>query len=184
MIKKNIILYSLIFISLISCTTREHLVHLYNRPETQQIQEHTKNNTPHLLQPGDLLYIKILSLNQDIDKLFNLESGTNTTVSGNASIFLKGFTIDNKGYVKIPVIDTIHIAGMDVFAAEEKIQKSVNKYFNNSTLIIKLLNFQISVLGDVRNPGQFTVFQNEISVFEALALAGDATEYGDKKILS
>lgn len=163
-----------------SCVSRKNTIYLHNRDNSKEITEHTKVTKTHKVVPGDILYVKILSLNPDITELFNIESSKQNSGSNDvASLYIKGFFVSDSGYIKLPIIDTVKVVGLSLTEAEQKIQVEVDKYFKNSTLIVKLLNFNISILGEVNRPGSFDIFKNEITIFEALARAGGVKDHGN-----
>jgi len=180
---RYLIIYT-VLISLIfsNCTSKKNIVYLENRSENNDAIQYNKNSIENKLQPGDVIYVRILSVNKEINDLFNLDnSASRTNITSETSINLQGFSINPDGYIRLPIIDTIKVVGLTVFEAEDVIQKSVNAYFKNATVIVKLLNAKISVLGEVNRPGSFIVYRNELSIFEAIALAGDVNQYADKK---
>jgi polysaccharide export outer membrane protein len=140
-----------------------------------------KQNTEPLLQIGDIVYVRIVSINKDINDLFNLDNNANLAGASDAQISLKGFTINNDGTIRLPVIDTVSIGGLTINQAEQVIQKRVDVFFKNATVILKSLNNKISVLGEVNRPGSFVVARPEINVLEALAMAGDVGQFGNKR---
>lgn len=178
--KISLLVFIVSTIILNSCVSREKTIYLHSRGTSSETIEHQKNNIKHKITPGDILYIKILSINPDITELFNIESSnTQSTYSNGASLYIKGFFVNDSGYIKLPVIDTVQVAGLSLNDAELRIQTEVDKYFKNSTLIVKLLNFNISVLGEVNRPGTFEVFKQELTVFEAIARAGGVQDYAN-----
>ena len=180
---RYLIIYT-VLISLVfsNCTSKKNIVYLENRSENNAAIQYNKNSIENKLQPGDVIYVRILSVNKEINDLFNLDNtGSRTNITSETSINLQGFSINPDGYIRLPIIDTIKVVGLTVFEAEDVIQKSVNAYFKNATVIVKLLNAKISVLGEVNRPGSFIVYRNELSIFEAIALAGDVNQYADKK---
>jgi len=165
-----------------NCTSLENIVYLENRPVNDDVIQYNKKSTENKLQPGDVIYVRILSMNKEINDIFNLDNtGARTNITSETSINLQGFTINPAGYIRLPIIDTVKVAGYTVFEVEDIIQNTVNSYFKNATVIVKLLNAKISVLGEVNRPGSFIVYRNELSIFEAIALAGDVNQYADKK---
>jgi len=182
MVRRIFILLSLVSIIFSSCTSRKSLVFLENRSLDPNKVEYTKSNITNTLQPGDVVYVKILSINQDINALFNLDnSSSQGNITSETTISLKGFTINPEGYISLPIIDTIHIKGLTIFDAQKKIQQTVDSYFKNATVIVKLLNSKISVLGEVNRPGNYMINRNDVTIFEAIAMAGDIGQYGDKR---
>lgn len=163
-----------------NCTSRKKLVYMNDHPKGDTVMTFNQNDLSVILQPGDVVYIRVLSIDKETSGLFNLDvAGSSAT--GEVSTALKGYTIDEKGIIHLPVIDTIHVAGLTISEAEKTVQKHIDGYFKNATVILKLLNTKISVLGEVNRPGTYSILRNSINLFEALALAGDITDYGNRK---
>ncbi len=165
-----------------NCASRKKMVYMNDHPKGDTVMTYPQNYLNVILQPGDVVYVKVLSIDQETSALFNIDAmtgGGNTT--GEVSTTLKGYTIDEKGYIRLPVIDTIKVAGMTISQTEQLVQQKINGYFKNATVILKLLNTKISVLGEVNRPGTYSILRNSINLFEALALAGDISDYGNRK---
>lgn len=167
-------------LSFFSCTSNKNLVYLRGIQSNDSLAFPKKNVDPQL-QIGEVLYVRIISINKEINDLFNLDNNTNLSNASDASISLKGFTINSNGYIRLPVIDTVLVAGLTITDAERVIQERVDMYFKNATVILKSLNTKISVLGEVNRPGSFVLAKSEINVLEVLAMAGDVNQYGDKR---
>ncbi len=169
-------------ICLSSCTNRRHIAYLTSIEHDTITREYALRSVDHKLSVGDIIYVKIMSSNTDISTLFNpSDYGIGGYGIGSSSSFLKGFMIDPDGNINLPIIKSIKIAGMTVAEAERKVQQVVDEYLNNTTLVFKLLSFNVNVLGEVRDPGTKEIYQARLNVFEALAKAGDIKETGDKK---
>jgi len=167
-------------LSFFSCTSNRNLVYLRNIDSRDTVM-FPKQNVEPLLQIGEVLYVRIVSINKEINDLFNLDNNTNLSNASDASISLKGFTINSEGYIRLPVIDTVLVNGLTITDAEKRIQERVDTYFKNATVILKSLNTKISVLGEVNRPGSFVVAKPEMNILEALAMAGDVNQFGDKR---
>jgi polysaccharide export outer membrane protein len=72
------------------------------------------------------------------------------------------------------------VQGLTVGEAQELVQKKINDYFTNATVILKMVSFRVSVLGDVQRPGSYFIYNNQITLLEALATAGGPNEFADK----
>lgn len=183
--KPHILLFSAIIFIAASCTSRRHLVYLKNIEGNTTTKEYTLQNVEHHLVKGDIVYLKILSTNKDLSDLFNpsdfgMSNYSPTSGSGMLS-YLKGFMINDSGNISIPIIKTIKIEGLTINEAERMIQQKVDEYLNNTTLIVKLLSFNVNVLGEVNSPGTKEVYQSKMNILEVIARAGDIKETGDKK---
>lgn len=164
------------------CTTNKNLVYLNNLPDGYETISVEKAYEEYSLQTGDMVYVRILSINKELNELFNIDNNmAQNAYVNDVSINLRGFTIDQNGYIRLPIIDTVKIKDLKISEAEALIQNKVNDFFKNATVILKPLNNKISVLGEVNRPGQFVMYKNSINVLEAIAMAGDVNQYGNKK---
>ena len=135
----------------------------------------------HLFQPGDVLHVKVLGVNEESFGLFNIETNANNTQTTSANLYLNGFTVDSKGYIEIPTLGKILVLNENIENVKNIIQKKADEFLANSTVIVKHINFEITILGEVNRPGTYTVFKQNITIFEALGLAGDMTDYANRK---
>ena len=127
------------------------------------------------------MYIKISGLDEETYKFFNKESSDRQYMSNNASIYLNSYAVDDSGYVNFPFIGKILVKNLTIEQTKELIQKNVSEYLNQATVFVKLVNYNITLLGEFKNPGIYTVYNDKISIMEAFGLAGDLTDYGNRK---
>jgi polysaccharide biosynthesis/export protein len=146
---------------------------------TKQLQNNS--NTEYLLQPADVISIVVKSLDPTNSELFNLQVHQNYGNLNGNTMFLSGYTLDNEGNVKLPFLGQVNVANMSVHDAEKKIQVEVDKYLRNATVIVKMVSFKVAVLGEVRNPGHYYIFNARANVFEGLGMAGDINPVGNHK---
>src|SRR5690606_30412809 len=107
---------------------------------------------------------------------------TNSSLSLNdAALYVNGFSVDKAGNVQLPTVGKVKMLGLTVGEAQELVQRKINDYFANATVILKLVSFRVSVLGQVQNPGTYFVYNNQITLLEALSQAGGPSEMGDKR---
>jgi polysaccharide biosynthesis/export protein len=175
---RKILCYLLLSIVIPSCISKRELVYMQN--------ENLKNNTPthfntsyqeYKLQPNDVLSIKVLSVQPELTEQFNIINPNNAFgISGPSSLFLSGYSIDKKGNIRLPILGEVQVAGLTPNEAEERIQKDLDRYINDATVVLKLISFKISVLGEVRNPGYFYIYNEQANLLEGLGMAGDLTQ--------
>jgi polysaccharide export outer membrane protein len=127
-----------------------------------------------LIQKNDLLSIRVYSTaigsEPLIDAPYNLvDLGT-----------VAGFLVDVNGNIEYPQIGVIHVEGMTKEQLAELIKKKFQGQLNNPSVIVRFLNYRITVLGEVGGPSTFSVPTENITILEALGLAGDITEFGRK----
>ena len=178
---KSILLPLLCFLFLHSCIPMRKVVYMKNNP----ITEKEINTTPplHHLEIGDVLFVRILSQNDKTHEFFNVETNTNSSINNTsmASLYLNGSTINSAGNIEIPVIGEIYLLGKDLEEAKKAIQKAADEYLKDAIVIVKLANLQVTILGEVNNAGTFPVFKENLTIFEALAMAGDLTDYANRQ---
>jgi polysaccharide export outer membrane protein len=111
----------------------------------------------------------------------NVNAGGGNAVQGllisNQNI---GFTVDQNGNLELPEVGKFGLAGLTIPEAEEKIRQLLVGYYETPLVRIELLNFHFTVLGEVENEGRFTSFDPEITIFDAIALAGNIGEFADR----
>ena len=137
----------------------------------------------HHLEIGDVLFVRVLSSNDKSYEFFNVETNTNSSANNTsmASLYLNGSTINSKGVIEIPIIGEIYLLGKNLEEAKISIQKVVEEYLQDAIVIVKLANFQVTILGEVNKPGTFPVLKENVTIFEALALAGDLSDYANRQ---
>jgi len=130
---------------------------------------------------GDNLYINVRSLDQRSNDFFNKNGNDNKSSNYNdASIYLNSYTVDPKGDISFPFIGPIHVFGLTIDQTKAKVEEVMNQYLKETTIVVKLVNFNITFIGEIRRPGEYKIYQDKINIFEAISLAGDITDYGNR----
>lgn len=135
------------------------------------------------LQPSDIISVQVKSSNEAeaSNSIFNVASHQNGVYTTPGSLFLEGYTIDTSGKIMLPILGEVAVKDLTIEEAQRVIQSNANKFLKNSTVIVKLTSFKVTVLGEVKNPGYLYVYNNQVTVLEALGLAGDLTQYANRK---
>ncbi|MPR35964.1 polysaccharide export protein [Cytophagaceae bacterium SJW1-29] len=133
------------------------------------------------IKVGDNLSIQINTLSTQASALFNSYAPASQSEQGNlpnSSSTGRGYRVDHDGYITIPVIGKVEVNGLTNSLAETLIQDKLKPQFNELSVSVRNQNFRISVLGEVARPGFFPINSEQITLPEALGLAGDITIYG------
>lgn len=160
------------------CTSKKNVI--YFQADSTTLINLNKLVTP-ILQNGDVLAISFVSDDERVTAPFN---AVGTYVSGNPNTnnpFLPTYIIDNNGEIDLPQLGKVKVSGLSKIEAIQMLQVLASKYINKPIVNLKILNFQIAVLGEVKNPGTFNIVHDRITILEALALAGDMTISGVRK---
>ncbi len=88
--------------------------------------------------------------------------------------------VSTKGTVDFPLTGEIYVKNLTVAQVKETLQKKLGQYLKESVVIVKLVNFNITLLGEVRRPGQYKIYQNNINLFEAVSMAGDLSNFAKR----
>jgi polysaccharide export outer membrane protein len=185
MIKKLMSLFILVIV-LGSCASREKL--RYYQGVEQAVQQDSTTYNP-VLKQDDLLLIVVSAPNSAAAKDFNLLniSVVGDVVSAGASPDIAtaqqrfySYLIDNQGMIQFPVLGALKLGGLSRRAALELLNSRLKPYINEPTVLLRILNYKISVQGEVARPGTYDIASERITLPEALARAGDLTIYGKR----
>ena len=179
MTKFKILLGIAVAIAMSSCVSQKNLKLVQervNKEMTTQFQN--AKATTYRLQTGDHLYVRVNSVDPKTSKFFQ----TDFPYLMNATYqYLNTYVVDEFGYISFSFIDKMYVVGSSVQEVRQKLQEKLDEYFKDATVFVKLVNFQVGVLGEVAKPGNFTIEQDQINIFQALGLAGGLTSYGNLK---
>ena len=178
------ILYMLLIAGMLtSCYYNKSLVYLQDKNFSHlQPTVITNQASSYLLQTNDVISVKVKSTtDSDVSSIFNITSEAIGTSSAPGVLFIEGYSIDTEGKITLPVLGSIALRGLTLEIAQDSIQRRANKYLNQATVLVKLVSFKVTVLGEVKNPGYHYVFNNQVTILEALGLAGDLTNFGNRK---
>lgn len=135
------------------------------------------------LQEADVLDINVSAFDEIAVKPFNrstMQSTTAPTVASASAAIPNLYTINSDGYIFFPVLGQVYCKGMTKQQLKQDLESRLKQYLTDPMVTVILNNFNISILGEVKSPGQKTSPTERLNVFQALALAGDMTEYGDR----
>lgn len=137
------------------------------------------------IMPKDVLSITVNTTNPEASAPFNLTVATPQTLSSRihstSQPALQSYIVDNEGNISFPIIGKIHLSGLTKNEAEQVIHGKIKPFLSDSEtpiVTVRMINYKISVIGEVNRPGMFTVVNEKINILEALAQAGDLTIYG------
>ena len=162
-----------------SCVPQKKMLYLKEAQmaaENQSINYVNERSVDYKLQPGDNLYIRFVNILDERSAVL-LNSSVSQSYTSDASIYLQSYTLDEQGRIEMPLVGKIELLNLTVDEAKDKLQTELDKYINQTTLIVKLSNFNLTVLGEVNHPGMYKVYQSQINLFEAISLAGNMTQF-------
>ena len=192
MMNKMLMKYSFAIVAILylcSCAHYKDIPYFQNA-ETFEGKSYIHNMR---IMPKDSLVIFVHSSSSEAVALFNLREPSKLRdydkrvggirVSSNSSGEIHKYFVENDGTIDFPVVGRIHLSGLTIQQANDTILEKISPYIKESAnCVVNTLinNFEISVLGEVKNPTTFTITRPEVNVLEALAMAGDMTIYGKR----
>lgn len=174
-----------IILTLSSCVSKKKLTYLQYSDKTVEYSiiddEKMISVTPsaYKLMPYDNLYIRVLTPDPQYSELFNANFGTGTITQESAG--LSGYSVDIDGNIELPYVGKVKVAGKTLSDVKMDLDSIFTKYVTDGSIIVRLVNNTVSVLGEVRSPGRYVIIKDRLNVFEALALAGDLSEYSNRQ---
>jgi polysaccharide export outer membrane protein len=175
--------FTILIFFISSCVTQRNVEYIQDK--NKNIKTFTEAQiADYKLKPNDELFIQINSLDEAAANIFGgsiTQQYTNMGYIQPYGASLMSYTIDKDGYVHLPVLGSLLVRDKTLAQVSEMIKESLTNILSQPLVSVKLVNRYISVLGEVRNPGHFAYAQDKLSIYDAIGLAGDITDYGDRK---
>jgi polysaccharide biosynthesis/export protein len=175
---------AIIGLAVISCVPQSKLKYIQDKENEAPKYEFQNIKPDYKLKPGDFLYIRILTLDPKSNEIF-----ANITGSGNSSgymnltdqnLYISSYMVSDSGFIKFPLLGSIYAKDKTIPEMELSLNKAVSEIIRESSVVVKLVLYNVSVLGEVTTPGKFTIYNDRVNIFEALALAHDITAFGNR----
>jgi polysaccharide export outer membrane protein len=123
------------------------------------------------IQPGDILQITITTLDKEVSQMFNPNVATSVPTAGGG--IEQGYLVDSVGMITLPVIGKINVKDKTTTTINDLVSQELDKTVRSTYVSTRLVNFRVSVLGDVAHPGSFRIGAERASILDVLSMAGD-----------
>ena len=164
--RNQIILISLLFLLLGSCTSKKDIY--YFQDIDKLLSETNIAKSSENIQVNDELLILVTSLDLEATKPFNL-----LRLTGDSRSETMTYLVDSKGNIDMPTLGQIHVEGKTRIEVRDLLEAELKRYIKDVIVNVRILNFRVTILGDVKTPGTYPVESEKINIFQALGLAGD-----------
>lgn len=149
--------------------------------DIDELNEPTVNpRTQKLIKPFDKLYVRVLSIDLQTSQIFNasdeMRMGSYGSLAG-----LIGYPVDEDGNINFPFVGNINVLSLTTTEAAAKIQSALSDYVSNTSIVVKYVDNQVTIMGEVQRQGVYSFSQDKLNIYEALGLGGGLTRYGDRK---
>ncbi len=179
----NFLIVLIFIITLSGCQSNRNIRYFKNLDATENDKVFLNKNDPYRIKTNDILYVRVLSTSKEVSELYNNNPtlGITTTLNSEADQYVNSFSVNKDGNIVLPVLGKLHVAGLTMDESYKIIQDQANEFLINATVIVRLMNYKATVLGEVRRPGVYSIYNNQVTVLEVIGRAGDITEFGSKK---
>ncbi|WP_312078130.1 polysaccharide biosynthesis/export family protein [Chryseobacterium sp.] len=187
---RKIALFLFANILLVSCTAKQEIN--YMTDIDNMVLDNAIKNSRSTVQPGDQLIVNISARDMDAVKPFNQNYSSSTTLTQysvpNSNSTIQQLPVSGPTYfvdtdynIIFPQIGKINLQGENIEGVREKLNALLKAYIKDPIVDVKIVNFKVSVLGEVARPGQYVIPDGSTTLLSSLSLAGDSTPYGIRK---
>jgi len=149
--------------------------------DVEELDQPTVNpRTQKIIKPFDKLYIRVLSIDLQTSQIFNASDEMRMGSYGNMAGLI-GYLVDEEGNINFPFVGKINVASMTTAEAADRIQRALSDYVSNTSIVVKYVDNQVTVMGEVQRQGVYSFSQDKLNIYEALGLGGGLTRFGDRQ---
>lgn len=179
-------LTSVLLVALLAgCASHNQLSYFKDLPadSTDVVVENIQKEYSLRIRPDDELLITVTSLSPQATAMFNLPMANIATrgeqqVTGNVA--MQTYIVNADGDIRFPQLGEIHVEGMTVEDLTELLTERISKEVEKPMVRVEIVNASFNVLGEVKTPGRYPMGKESVTVLDAIATAGDLTEYGNR----
>lgn len=180
------VLFLLFSSIIISCTSTKKIVYFRDVPDTARnsiVNTNIVTYSEPKISPNDILYVSVETLDPQANAVINssiTSSASEQGINQNANGF-SGFLVDTDGYIELPLIERIKVAGTTTSQVREIIRDKMSIYFKNPVVNVRLSSFNVTILGEVNRPGTYNIANERATLLDILGMAGDLTIYAKRQ---
>lgn len=172
---KNFLILLSVITLLTSCATKKEIVYFQDADNLAE-RKNSRTFEP-IIESNDILYVSISSMNEAVLMPFKRSTGIEGNVS-NSNAGLQGYLVNVDGDIRFPVIGNVSVAGKTRGQVEAELKSKLSEFITDVVVDVRIMNFKITVIGEVNNPGVYSIADERVTLPQALGLAGDLSEDG------
>lgn len=172
---------SAVIISFSACNSAKQVAYFQDVADSVAIEKRVRNAAYHepVIHKGDILNIEVSTIDPNISGISAVQTNKEEE-NGGAATQIKGYMVDKNGMVEIPILGKLAVEGLTTMEIKELVRTKALKYYKDPLVNVRIANFYITVLGEVKRPGLFVVGNEKINIIDAIGLAGDLTLGGKR----
>lgn len=184
LVKFKLFFLSIIALAMFSCVPQAKMKYLQDKQGDTVKTEFKILKPDYKIKPGDFLYVRVLSLDEKSNELFATIAGSSAGNSNmsitDQNLYLTSYLVNDSGYIDFPLLGRFLVKDRTIIDVQQMLSKSVSEIIVGASVVVKLVMYNISILGEVKSPGKISIYNNRVNIFEALAMAGDITAFGNR----
>jgi polysaccharide export outer membrane protein len=179
-------LFLLSVLTFSSCVSHRQIVTFNDVDFPLNTPEEIANQVELRIQPDDVLNIQVSSFDPQAAAPFNLGSGqrNNNQMMNNQNLgalsLFQGYLVGPNGVIDFPVLGPVEVGGLTLEELRQELLTQLEPYLKDAAVNIRYLNFRVTLLGEVGRPSTYNITNNRISIFDAIGMAGDLTDYANR----
>lgn len=179
LMNKNLLFFSLSLLFLLTaCVPTKEVVYFQGIDEGKSNEN---SNYEPTIKPDDVLFIHVSTLDPKAAEPFNIGQSEGGVAANAMQLQRTTYLVNNAGFIQFPVLGELKVSGIKRAELIELLRTRISEYVKDPVINLRIMNYKISVLGEVNNPGTFTLNSERITIPEALAMAGDMTLFGKRE---
>ena len=178
-----------VILMLTSCVTHSKLTYLQYEHEINdsvlKVNDTINSVTPtaYRILPNDNIYVRVVTPDPQWSNMFNTLPSTSGVNISPESAQLISYPVEVDGTIELPYAGKFQVAGKTLSEVKKELEISLKNYISDAAVTVRLVNNYISIVGEVRAPGRYSIYKDRMNVFEALSLAGDMSDYSNRQRL-
>ncbi|WP_319590288.1 polysaccharide biosynthesis/export family protein [uncultured Draconibacterium sp.] len=179
----------LIFLAMLlftSCVSTRDITMFREKKDLNTYYDIPTSVPDHRIQPFDNLYLSVLTLDPEVNKLFNpslegsgIASGTQQMYGSRSSQYINGYMVSEEGTINLPIMGEINLEGLTLHEAQVRLKERATEYLKEPTVQVKFLNYKVNIIGEVVNPGIYYNYEGTITLLDALSMANGITTFAN-----
>ncbi len=184
---KKIVFFALFSVLFTSCISTKDLTYLQPKStkSSDSIKVSQEVSKPYRIQTSDILSISIKALDQKLVDMFSISQTSGQTLTSPQALFFSGYTVDDHGNIRVPILGEVNVLGFTEDEVRRKIEKQLlEEYFKeeaNIFVTVRLAGLRYTINGEIGSPGTNTIYQDRVTIMEAIANSGDIPITGNRK---
>lgn len=180
----NLLVLLLLILIAGSCVSRRKLTYLQFSDKSERsglTDEMRPSVTPatYKIMPNDYLFIRVITPDPQWSSLFNMQSGEGGITQESAA--LSSYPVDTDGSIEIPYVGEVQVAGKTLSEIKGELDIVFKSYVTDAAITVRMVDNNIGIIGEVNAPGRYPITKEYMTIFEALAMAGDLSVYSDRQ---